>query len=226
LSFPSQEKYPAKRHCKGTSNMAAPKAPTPVNAIDHFIKQNEAPQEPIAPPHVIATFEGTVYKAANGGKGRETAQFKAEVKIPLSAVANTDFTPVSLFRKYYAQKALMEIPGVNVSIQRANLTQVEGALPLLPFDHELHWTANREALLDMCKRYGKKQYVAIDLMDDKPKSKAVELRPELYPTAQSLRNALRRIQEEPEAFDREQGKLAARAAGIPAEMEAEIAQLV
>lgn len=176
-----------------------------------------------APPHILATFKGTFYKSV-GGKGKEYVPWEKTVKVPLSAVSYKNHTPIGFFRRYKEAKLMTELGGAG--IRTIELTKVDGSLPPnLSFQQELQWTADFDKLREIAERVGEKEYIHVDLMTDEKEKKYVTINVNMYPDPTKLRDAIKMILEEPEAFAREQKKLEDRDAAAPKNMEAEIASL-
>lgn len=175
------------------------------------------------PPHIKATFAGQFYKATGGGKGKEYHPYQKTVRIPLSAVTYEKLTPIAYFHKYNKAKLLQQLGGLDLRL--CELVEVEGTLPKLPFEHQLLWTPDYNALREIAESIGPKKYISVDLATNERSSHVTELDPNLYPSPVLLRQAIRTILEEPEAFDREQKRLQEADKAAPKTMEAEIAAL-
>ncbi len=185
------------------------------------LKQN-ATAQPAEPPSIKATYAGTYYKKV--GKGYDYVPYAKTVRWPLSAVLNEGYTPIGLFHRYKKKKLMEAVGGIDTRI--VELVKVEGELPRIKNDaHRLNWIADHAELVAFAAEIGEVRYVHVDLKTDERTTMTVELNPHLYPDVASLRHAIKMLITEPEAFDREQGKLAQKDAAIPKNMEAEIAAL-
>jgi hypothetical protein len=193
--------------------MTAPKA------LD-IVKQAAA--RAVEPPSIKATYAGTYYKKT--ADGYEHVPFEKTYRWPLQAVANKDFTPLGLFHRYKKTKLMEKLGGTNVRI--VQLVKVEGDLPPIrdPL-HRLNWIADYAQLVKYAEEIGTVPYIHVDLRTGEREQRETAVDPHLYPDANSLRQAIKLILTEPEAFDREQQKLERKDSMVPKSMEAEIAAL-
>ncbi len=119
---------------------------------------------------------------------------------------------------------MSEVGGAD--LREIYLFKVEGELPRIKVaEHELDWMCDLPALVKFAEDLGERPYQHVDLKTNERENRRVEMNPHLYPDVQSLRQAIKLLLSEPEAFDREQEKLAKKDAAIPKSMEAEIAAL-
>lgn len=157
------------------------------------------------PAHVMATFKGTYYKGA--GSHSELIPFTAEVAIPQQWVEDDGHHPVSLFVNYFAESLFKDTTGYS-KIHHVRLAST-GPLPEMDATHELRWTADYKKLVKIAERT-KVGFIPLDPKEGTPlKQKHAVVRPELYPDTHSLRTAILRCIQEPQAFEQEQIKRAA-----------------
>lgn len=188
------------------------------------IEEQLSKQAPAVPQFCEVTYKGIAYTRAADNSGNEKYEFTATIPWPHSAIENTNFNPIALFKLYKWRL----VPGANSAsaIRNLWLVDVKGELPKgLPLEHELLWTTDRDRMLEIAKNLGKRPYIHTDLKADKQTQQWVELQPELYPDADSLRKALLRLLRAPEAFVKEQERLSTRFENQPRSMEAEILAL-
>lgn len=158
------------------------------------------------PPHIKAKFQGELYKGS--AKGHEVETFTVDIKIPLSWVQRDDLYPEYVFSNFYADKVLKNHPGYS-SVRSVEMIHTD-KLPPLSFEQTLRWTANYADLVVMANQIGSKRFQPSKTdKDGKPlPMESVAIRCELFTTPRELRNAIMRIMYEPEAFKREQDRLA------------------
>lgn len=152
-----------------------------------------------------ATFTG--YYFAGTGQGYEKVGFRETVTLPLSWLERDDFSPNGLFRRFLAGKP--KVLGTRDGYSGVyTCTLVETSpLPQLPDKAYLTWTTNYTDLT----RFARQRNLGI--------------RPDLYPTVDELREAIRFAMEEPEAFAKMQDKRSKSSRVVHLNMEAELAAL-
>jgi hypothetical protein len=165
-----------------------------------------AEQPPIGEAeYTTATFQGLYYKGVANGK--EAVSFKIDIKVPFACLRDQGYHPAWVMQKM--GKSLLGKDAAFGGLRNFELTQTT-KLPndLNPIEH-LNWTANYHDLCNLVKRYAtERQYYPLDPSEGTPlPARRVSVMQELFSTPASLRNAIKRCMADPEAFDKEQGKL-------------------
>lgn len=174
----------------------------PPQANQSAMAEENAKQEQ---EYVTATFQGLYFKGVASGK--EAVPFKVNIKVPFECIRNPAYHPA-----WVMQKLASKLFGKDTAyggLRNFELT-VTSKLPtdLNPLEH-LNWTAGYYDLVALIKRYATDRvYHPLDPSEGTPlPSQKVSVVHELFSTPASLRNAIKRCINDPEAFDKEQKKL-------------------
>ena len=180
-------------------------------------------KQKLQPPHIVATFCGTYYRSVGAGKGKEHVPFEKSVKVPYSVIAG-QLPPVAFFRRYKEKKLMTSLGGAG--IRECFLREVDGDLPKhLPLEVEMNWIPDHGKLIEIANNTGTKTYIKHDRMLDKKTQETVTLRPELYPSPEQLRFAIKLLLQDAEAFALHQERVEKQDALVPKSMEADILAL-
>jgi len=189
-------------HHISTAQMLQQAHQSPIPAIQPTI-------EP-AVPSFTATFEGELYKGTPGAM--EVDYFKETVQV-LVDFASPDFSPVYVFKAFYANRLFKNIPGYG-GIRKCTLVDTKNFPQGADEDVRLEWMTDIDQLRALAKKsvmHYRKQSMETGAYE-RPEPVAIDIN--LYPSVRTLRDAIKLIRQDPYAFYLSQMKLAPNAENI------------
>lgn len=198
---------------------------TETKAADIFAQQaaQNAPQASPAEQqveHIEATFIGKYYGGPNGKD--EKTPYKVSVKVPMRWLNEPDLHPQYLFRRFYADRVLTQLPGYN-GLHSVELHSTSLLPEYLPIKQVLNWECDYGKLMQIANRQG----VTHVVLDPETPEERTEVRLEtaLYANAGELRAAIRLMLTDPIALHYSQARMRVLGKGQHQNLEAELTAL-